>query len=74
MPPELYLLTDESFMDQDAEPPRRPSRSRDRAGLDVRRRGTGFKGTFQVEIDNLPDEGPIGHVVVRFQLTVLRSG
>ena len=57
-PPEVYLLTDERFMDPKARAasPARPL-SRTEQGWMFEVSGTGFTGTFQVEIDNLPDEG-----------------
>ena len=59
VPPEVYLLTDERFMDQDARAasPARPLPSERNRAATFEVSGTGFKGTFQVEIDNLPDEG-----------------
>jgi hypothetical protein len=56
-PPELYLLTDERFMDKDAKPAEPPvPLPATEHGWTFKVGGTGFKGTFQVEIENLPDE------------------
>ena len=53
-PPELYLLTDESFM-VDSQPQGTTTLTDDGWTFDVG--GTGFKGTFQVELDVVPEEG-----------------
>ena len=56
VPPEIHLLTDERFMDPDASAaPTKPLPMTDQ-GWTFEVAGTGFKGTFQVEIDELPDE------------------
>ena len=57
VPPEVHLLTDERFMDRDARvaAPAKPLAATDQ-GWRFEVGGTGFKGTFQVEIDDLPDE------------------
>jgi hypothetical protein len=56
-PPEVQLLTDERFMDREARAaaPVKPLALTDQ-GWRFEVGGTGFKGTFQVEIDDLPDE------------------
>jgi hypothetical protein len=53
-PPQLYLLNNESFM-ADARPENTTTVVPAGWTFDVG--GTGFKGTFQVEFDNLPEEG-----------------
>ena len=59
VPPELYLLTMRGSWTT-ARPPHRPRPlPRTEQGWTFDVGGTGFKGTFQVEIDNLPDEGTI---------------
>jgi hypothetical protein len=60
VPLELFLLTDERFMDKSAKPaePPKPLPPTEQ-GWTFEVGGTGFKGTFQVEIDDLPDEGAI---------------
>jgi hypothetical protein len=57
VPPEIHLLTDERFMDRDASAaaPTEPLPATAQ-GWTFEVAGTGFKGTFQVELDDLPDE------------------
>jgi hypothetical protein len=54
IPPELYLFTNESFM-TDSRPPRTTTVVPAGWTFDVG--GTGFKGTFQVEFDIVPEDG-----------------
>jgi hypothetical protein len=54
VPPELYLLTNESFM-ADSRPPRTTTVVPAGWTFDVG--GTGFQGTFQVEFDIVPEDG-----------------
>jgi len=53
-PPQLYMMPNESFM-QDAKPAGTTVQVPDGWQFDVQ--GTGFTGTFQVELDRVPEDG-----------------